>query len=329
MRAGFWISLLSHTGLIALGLVVLPGTRVLSSPPVEALPVEFVSPDELSNLVQGDPQARKQEQAAKAAEAARLEAEQQAAKAAEAARLEAEQQAAKAAEAARLEAEQQAAKAAEAAWLEAEQQAAKAAEAARLEAEQQAAKAAEAARLEAEQQAAKAAEAARLEAEQQAAKAAEAARAQKAKRVAQLAEHARKALAQQARRKAQAQQAKDAAARRQTSTAGVRKSTRTGRLTLGELEAVRAQVHNCWQVPPHLADKTHIRIVMRVYLDKDGALKARPQVLNTDSDLHFRAMAGAARRALQRCGRLTLPREKYDAWKTLKFIFSKDGVARG
>jgi len=97
------------------------------------------------------------------------------------------------------------------------------------------------------------------------------------------------------------------------------------RLTISEVDAIRYQIEQCWNVPAGARDARDLVIKIRINLKPDGSLKGPPVILDRDrmDDGFFRAAAESARRAVQRCTPLkNLPTSKYDRWQEITLTFN-------
>jgi hypothetical protein len=95
-------------------------------------------------------------------------------------------------------------------------------------------------------------------------------------------------------------------------------------LTTSELDVVKQQIEQCWNVPAGARDAQDLTPEFRVYMSRDGTVQSATQ-LNPErnSDPFFRAAADAAARALRNphCQPLKLPPDKYDQWQTFTITF--------
>jgi hypothetical protein len=95
-------------------------------------------------------------------------------------------------------------------------------------------------------------------------------------------------------------------------------------LTTSELDVVKQQIEQCWNVPAGARDAKDLTPEFRVYMNRDGTIQSATQ-LNADrnSDPYFQAAAEAAARALHnpQCQPLKLPPDKYDQWQTFTITF--------
>ena len=91
-------------------------------------------------------------------------------------------------------------------------------------------------------------------------------------------------------------------------------------------QAIRAQVAPCWNPPIGGEDVRNMTVVLRIELNKNGAVVGMPEVLDQTgitpgNQAYARAFADSARRAVIRCSPLQLPAEYYDAWKLFELNF--------
>jgi hypothetical protein len=93
------------------------------------------------------------------------------------------------------------------------------------------------------------------------------------------------------------------------------------RMSLSELDALRAQISPCWSPPIGVQGAADLAVQLRLALNLDGTLTRPPDILTSGSGLAYLAAADAARRAVLRCQPYELPAEKYDAWRDIKVNF--------
>jgi hypothetical protein len=94
-------------------------------------------------------------------------------------------------------------------------------------------------------------------------------------------------------------------------------------LTLGEEEALRAQLRQCWNVPPGALDAGNLRVMVRVAVNPDRTVAAA-EIIDASGrmgDPFYRSIADAARRALFLCSPLALPPDRYSAWAEMTIAF--------
>ncbi|RXF73493.1 cell envelope integrity protein TolA [Hansschlegelia zhihuaiae] len=115
-------------------------------------------------------------------------------------------------------------------------------------------------------------------------------------------------------------------------TAGTSRGT-AAKLSMSERtgidNAVREQVMQCWNPPIGAADDGSLAVRVKFTLNADGSLADGPTVVNSSSNPAFRAAAGAATRAVQRCAPLKLPAESYDYWRQVNINFDPKEMMGG
>lgn len=91
-------------------------------------------------------------------------------------------------------------------------------------------------------------------------------------------------------------------------------------------QAIRAQVAPCWNPPIGGEDVRNMTVLLRIQLNREGAVIGVPEVLDQTgvtpgNQSYARAFADSARRAVMRCSPIELPQEYYDAWKLFELNF--------
>ena len=100
-------------------------------------------------------------------------------------------------------------------------------------------------------------------------------------------------------------------------------------LTASELDMVRHQIAQCWNVPAGARDARDLVVEIRVAVDPDGTVRQATIVDQGHlGDPFYRAAAESARRAFfnPQCRPLHLPAEKYAIWKDLVVDFSPKDI---
>ena len=109
--------------------------------------------------------------------------------------------------------------------------------------------------------------------------------------------------------------------------------TETGRavtLSQNELDALRARLRQCWQVPVGLADARDLVVTVRIQFKQDGSLLTEPRVMNSAGHPAFQVASESALRAVRSCAPYTfLPAAKYEAWKDVLVDFDPRDMFRG
>lgn len=91
-------------------------------------------------------------------------------------------------------------------------------------------------------------------------------------------------------------------------------------------QAIRAQVAPCWNPPIGGEDVRNMTVLLRIQLNRGGAVVGAPEVLDQSgvtagNQAYARAFAESARRAVIRCSPLQLPAEYFDSWKLFELNF--------
>lgn len=96
-------------------------------------------------------------------------------------------------------------------------------------------------------------------------------------------------------------------------------------LAISEIDLVRQQIRECWNLPAGAKDAQDLNIEIRVVMNPDATVReARIQdQRRLNSDPFFRAAAESALRAVlnPRCNPLKLPADKYHQWQTMTLNF--------
>ncbi|MGH6968667.1 MAG: cell envelope integrity protein TolA [Stellaceae bacterium] len=95
-------------------------------------------------------------------------------------------------------------------------------------------------------------------------------------------------------------------------------------LSVSELDLVKQQIEQCWNVPAGARDAQNLTPEFRVSMNPDGTVRSAT-LMNPErlSDPFFQAAADSALRALRNpsCQPLKLPPQKYDQWQTFTITF--------
>lgn len=103
-------------------------------------------------------------------------------------------------------------------------------------------------------------------------------------------------------------------------------------LTMTELDALKAKLAKCWNVPVGAPDPSALVVPIKFHLNPDGTLAGAPELLAQGrmSDPYFRAAADSAMRAVHICGPYELPPEKYageNGWNEITINFDPREMA--
>lgn len=101
-------------------------------------------------------------------------------------------------------------------------------------------------------------------------------------------------------------------------------------LTADDIGAFKAHLKKCWKAPPGLADEPKLKVVLRVFLARSGALSAQPVLLAASASPSGPALLQTALTALKRCQPFnSLPADRYKEWKVLDLTLSPADMAGG
>jgi hypothetical protein len=101
----------------------------------------------------------------------------------------------------------------------------------------------------------------------------------------------------------------------------------SNKLTVSELDAIRHQIEQCWNVPVGARDVENLIVELSVDMNPDATVRQVRLIDNAgqyQSNAFFRAAADSAIRAMlnPRCSPLQLPLDKYDTWRTFTLNFN-------
>src|SRR6185369_11894649 len=101
-------------------------------------------------------------------------------------------------------------------------------------------------------------------------------------------------------------------------------------LSQNELDALRARLRECWNVPVGVAEARDLVVTVRILFKQDGSLQADPRLMNSGSHPAFQVAAESALRAVRSCAPYSfLPLAKYEAWKDVIVDFDPRDMFRG
>jgi colicin import membrane protein len=104
---------------------------------------------------------------------------------------------------------------------------------------------------------------------------------------------------------------------------GAPSGPQAAQLSQSEIDALRARLTQCWNPPPGVDASTKIYVTIRVLMKPDGSLAAPPAVVEGSPSLLGPALAESAKRALLLCQPFTMLRpEHYQQWKDLLLDFN-------
>jgi hypothetical protein len=93
-----------------------------------------------------------------------------------------------------------------------------------------------------------------------------------------------------------------------------------------QIAEFKTQVSKCWVVPAGVPSTPGFDVLIRIALNRDGTLGAKPELVRAPASLAGPPLVESAKRALQQCQPYaTLPADKYKDWKILELSFTADG----
>lgn len=101
-------------------------------------------------------------------------------------------------------------------------------------------------------------------------------------------------------------------------------------LSQNEIDALRARLRQCWNVPVGVAEARDLVVTVRIQFKQDGSLLTEPRLMNSGSHPAFLTASESALRAVRTCAPYTfLPAAKYEAWKDVIVDFDPRDMFRG
>lgn len=101
-------------------------------------------------------------------------------------------------------------------------------------------------------------------------------------------------------------------------------------LSISEIDLIKRQLMECWNVPAGAKDVKDLIIVLDLTMNPDGTVKEASVVSGKSSRNHpfYQAGAESALRAIRnpRCTPLKLPPDRYASWKTFEITFNPKNV---
>jgi hypothetical protein len=94
-------------------------------------------------------------------------------------------------------------------------------------------------------------------------------------------------------------------------------------LSVSEMDALKRRLSECWNPPPGIDVNTDVYVVLHVLFKPDGSLASEPAVVQDTAASLGPALAESGKRALLGCQPFTMLRpEHYDAWKEILIGFN-------
>jgi colicin import membrane protein len=113
-------------------------------------------------------------------------------------------------------------------------------------------------------------------------------------------------------------------------TLGAAVGAQNAQLSQSEIDALRARISSCWSPPPGIDANSRLYIVLRVLFKNDGSMVQAPTLVEGSASPLGPALAESAKRALLLCQPFTMLRpEHYDQWKDLELKFDPHELLGG
>jgi hypothetical protein len=107
-----------------------------------------------------------------------------------------------------------------------------------------------------------------------------------------------------------------------TATLGAAHGAPSAQLSQSEIDALRARISSCWSPPPGVDVNSKVYVVLRVLFKQDGTIGGEPVVVEGSASSLGPALAESGKRALLACQPFTMLRpDHYDQWKDLELKF--------
>ncbi len=101
-------------------------------------------------------------------------------------------------------------------------------------------------------------------------------------------------------------------------------------MSQSEIDALRARISSCWSPPPGIDANSKVYVVLRVLFKPDGTLSHEPVLVEATASSLGPALADSAKRALLLCQPFTMLKPNhYDQWKDLELKFDPHELLGG
>ncbi len=113
-------------------------------------------------------------------------------------------------------------------------------------------------------------------------------------------------------------------------TLGAAIGAQNAQLSQSEIDALRARISSCWSPPPGIDANSRVYVVLRVLFKTDGSMVQAPTLVEGSASALGPALAESAKRALLLCQPFTMLKpEHYDQWKDLELKFDPHELLGG
>jgi colicin import membrane protein len=113
-------------------------------------------------------------------------------------------------------------------------------------------------------------------------------------------------------------------------TLGAAIGAQDAQLSQSEIDALRARISSCWSPPPGIDANSRLYVVLRVLFKTDGSMVQAPTLVEGSASPLGPALAESAKRALLLCQPFTMLKPAhYDQWKDLELKFDPHELLGG
>jgi outer membrane biosynthesis protein TonB len=111
---------------------------------------------------------------------------------------------------------------------------------------------------------------------------------------------------------------------------GAASGAQDAQMSQSEIDALRARISSCWSPPPGIDANSKVYVVLRVLFKPDGTLSHEPVLVEATASSLGPALADSAKRALLLCQPFTMLKpDHYDQWKDLELKFDPHELLGG
>jgi outer membrane biosynthesis protein TonB len=115
-----------------------------------------------------------------------------------------------------------------------------------------------------------------------------------------------------------------------SATLGAAIGAQDAQLSQSEIDALRARISSCWSPPPGIDANSRVYVVLRVLFKTDGSMVQTPTLVEGSASALGPALAESAKRALLLCQPFTMLKpQHYDQWKDLELKFDPHELLGG
>jgi hypothetical protein len=115
-----------------------------------------------------------------------------------------------------------------------------------------------------------------------------------------------------------------------TANLGTSRGAPGAQLSQSEIDALRARISSCWSPPPGIDASSRVHVSLRVLFRPDAFLAQEPALVEASASNLGPALAESAKRALMLCQPFTMLKpEHYEQWKDLQLDFDPHELLGG